>query len=126
MPVTKPSGKRDPSQDSFRDATAGLHFVVSTGVEKPNAELRQFIRSHVMLGKNKGKTRPPRDRGKGKGVRDVPCLSPNASLDSAASVSDGELVGSLVAPTSASKPNPVLPVAIPRKFGSDVSTIQYA
>lgn len=32
-----------------------LPFVVQTSVEKPGLEVRKFIRSHVMLGKNKGK-----------------------------------------------------------------------
>ncbi len=41
---------------------AGLHFVVSTDLEKPNAELRNFIRSHCMLGKNRGRILPPRKR----------------------------------------------------------------
>ncbi|KAK4223348.1 hypothetical protein QBC38DRAFT_399859 [Podospora fimiseda] len=41
---------------------AEIHFVVSTGTEKVDPELRKFIRSHVMQGKNKGKKLPPRVR----------------------------------------------------------------
>ena len=128
----KPSGERVPRQgrsdtslpsasnlyDLSSRGTAGLHFVVSTGVEKPNPELRKFIRSHVMLGKNRGKTLPPRKR-EPKRVQEVSSPSSDAST---ASVSgpDGDLVG----PSATS--HPVLPVTVPRKFGSAVSTICFA
>jgi hypothetical protein len=101
---------------------AGLHFVVSTGVEKPNPELRKFIRSHVMLGKNRRKTYPPRKR-KPKGGQDVASSISDASL-AVASGPDRDLVGPSVSSAMAS--HPVLPVAVPRKFGSDVSTIPFA
>ena len=41
-------------------ATTDLHFVVSTDAEKQTPELRKLIRSHCMLGKNRGKTLPQR------------------------------------------------------------------
>ena len=34
--------------------------MVSNSLEKPDPDLRKFIRSHVMLGKNQGRTLPPR------------------------------------------------------------------
>jgi hypothetical protein len=40
------------------DLAGGLTFVVSTDLAKPSADTRKFIRSHVMLGKNLGKTLP--------------------------------------------------------------------
>lgn len=36
---------------------AGLHFLVTTDIQKPDPQLRKFIRSKVMLGKNLGKSR---------------------------------------------------------------------
>ncbi|KAK3989064.1 hypothetical protein QBC44DRAFT_267806 [Cladorrhinum sp. PSN332] len=48
---------------SVKQSKSGpIHFVVSTGTEKAGPELRKFIRSHVMQGKNKGKKLPPRTR----------------------------------------------------------------
>ena len=41
-----------------RRSLAELPFVVSTGTGKEDAAIRKLIRSHVMLGKNKGKPRP--------------------------------------------------------------------
>jgi hypothetical protein len=35
---------------------------VTTNVDKPDDEVRKFIRSHVMLGKNLGRTLPPRKK----------------------------------------------------------------
>ena len=35
-----------------------MPFILSTGRQKGDAETRKLIRSHVMLGKNKGKPRP--------------------------------------------------------------------
>ena len=71
---------------------AGLRFMVTTDAEKFNPESRKLIRSHVMMGKNLGKTRPPRKRREEEGVFESrPVLQP--------------------------------PTTIPRKFGSDASTI---
>ncbi|CAG8954215.1 hypothetical protein HYFRA_00005835 [Hymenoscyphus fraxineus] len=40
-----------------------MNFVISTGpVEKHNAEVRKLIRTHVMLGKNRGRVLPPRKK----------------------------------------------------------------
>jgi hypothetical protein len=35
-----------------------MPFIVSTGGKKDDPEMRKLIRSHVMLGKNRGKSRP--------------------------------------------------------------------
>lgn len=88
--------------------TAGLHFVVSTDVEKPNPELRKFIRSHCMLGKNRGKTLPPRKR-KPKRTQDASTSSESPASSTTTTVS-----------------RHILPVTVPRKFGSDLSTIRFA
>jgi hypothetical protein len=42
----------------------GLMFLVSSDIEKPDANTREFIRSHVMLGKNRGKKLPSRSSKK--------------------------------------------------------------
>lgn len=42
-----------------------MNFVVTTGpVEKHDAEVRKMIRTHVMIGKNKGRVLPPRKKKK--------------------------------------------------------------
>jgi hypothetical protein len=51
--------KRQSKQDCGHSKPPELRFLVSTDVEKPDADLRKFIRSHVMQGKNKGKTPRP-------------------------------------------------------------------
>lgn len=69
-----------------------------------------------MLGKNRGKTLPPRKRVP-KRVQDLSSLSCDASPASASGPND------LVGPPASS--HCVLPVTVPRKFGSDVSTIRF-
>lgn len=72
-----------------------MNFLVSTGpVEKHNVEVRKLIRTHVMIGKNRGRVLPPRKKKKN------------------------------VTPLNES--SPILPVAISRKFGSDLSAVQFA
>ncbi|KAI1206379.1 uncharacterized protein F4807DRAFT_439859 [Annulohypoxylon truncatum] len=41
---------------------SGMPFVVSTSLDKPDPNLRKFIRKHVMMGKNRGKTRPTKKK----------------------------------------------------------------
>jgi hypothetical protein len=41
---------------------AGLPFIISTGAVTKDVQARKLIRSHVMMGKNKGKTRHRRDK----------------------------------------------------------------
>lgn len=43
---------------------SGMPFVVSTSLDKPDPNLRKFIRKHVMMGKNRGKTRPTKKKEK--------------------------------------------------------------
>lgn len=83
-----------------------MPFVVSTGLEKPDPEVRKLIRSHVMLGKNQGKTRRPKRRE----AREL--------ADKSSSVTDlGGPSGSLI---TASR------TVIPQKIGSDLLTIRFA
>lgn len=105
-----------PISDSVSSATApGLHFVVSTRADKFNPQMRKLIRSHVMLGKNRGKTIKRGTRNRGAEVQAVDLLppSPVRSVET-----------SSVTPESESDVTPVL--AAPRKFGSEFSTIQFA
>lgn len=85
---------------------AGLQFVVSNSVDKPNAEVRKLIRSHCMLKKNKGKTRR---------------LSKYETNSSANKSTPGEDSSeSSTSPASSSDS------VIPSKIGSDLLTIRYA
>jgi hypothetical protein len=84
-----------------------LPFVVFTDKSRPDAETRKFIRSYVMLGKNRRKT---------------PLRSSNDNtVEQAYSVpSTGKVLH-----TQGSRIRTGLPV-IPGKVGSDLSTIQFA
>lgn len=105
-----------PISDSAPGATAaGLHFVVSTRADKFNPQMRKLIRSHVMLGKNRGKTIKRATRNRGAEVQAADLLPPSP-------VRSVEM--SSVTPESESDVTPVL--AAPRKFGSEFSTIQFA
>ncbi|KAF6233984.1 hypothetical protein HO173_007814 [Letharia columbiana] len=83
-----------------------MPFVVSTSVEKPDPEVRKLIRSHVMLGKNQGKTRCSRRR-EASNVADK--SSPNEDL--------GAPSASFITASHS---------VIPPKIGSDLSTIRFA
>lgn len=48
--------KRIPGTDHPGPVT--IQFIVATTLDKTDADTRKLIRSHVMRGKNKGKTRP--------------------------------------------------------------------
>ncbi|KAH8777930.1 hypothetical protein F5882DRAFT_502748 [Hyaloscypha sp. PMI_1271] len=102
----------------------GLHFVVSDGLEKPNPELRKLIRSHVMLGKNQGKKLPPRKR-KTKVVEKLSSSSSDLSPPPVSHPDEG-LTGSATSSITATHPEPVLSLTIPRKLGSGMSTISFA
>ncbi|KAF2787715.1 hypothetical protein K505DRAFT_353661 [Melanomma pulvis-pyrius CBS 109.77] len=99
-----------------------LHFVVSTGVQKPTADLRKLIRRHVMLGKNQKKPHSQRKR-QTIAVR----VDPSSILNTAAA-SSPYLGRELVSPSVLSQTLswPEFPVTVPPKFGSDVSTICFA
>jgi hypothetical protein len=104
--------------------------MVTTGVEKFNPESRKLIRSHIMMGKNLGKTRPLRKRRELNGVVREEVSSSSSSSDTLSP--DGCQVGpspsASSSSTTASESHPVLqsPATIPRKFGSDASTICFA
>jgi hypothetical protein len=115
-------GKSDALQDSSSRGRSGLHFVVSTNVEKPDPELRKVIRSHIMMGKNRGKTFPRRKK-KTKEVQDVSSSSSNTPLTSTSSP-DEDQVGPPASSVVAS--HPVRPFTVPRKFGTDWSTFRFA
>lgn len=86
--------------------------MVSTGMEKANPELRKLIRSHVMQGKNRGKTLPQRKR-KPKRMQDVSALS-SRDLNPGAS-------------SAASTTSPPAPaISVSRKLGSDLSGFSWA
>lgn len=91
--------------DSSSSEVTALHFVVATGKERPDPEMRKLIRSHVMIGKNRGRTLPLRKPSKRKRVQDT-SLGPNR-------------------PFSDMVPHPVLPLTIPHNFGTELSTIPF-
>ncbi|OTA52248.1 hypothetical protein K449DRAFT_391545 [Hypoxylon sp. EC38] len=87
----------------------GMPFVVSTGPAKHDPNLRKFIRRHVMIGKNLGKTRQTkRKKQKSSDLRDV--INPEKLTES----SDKSF---LIATRHS---------IIPPKVGSELSTIQLA
>jgi hypothetical protein len=109
--------------------------MVKTGVEKFDPESRKLIRSHVMMGKNLGrkleKPQSPRKRKRHNRVvqKEVPAFPPRSNKLSP----DGTQVGpslssSSTTTTTGSNSHPVLqpPATIPRKFGSNASTMCFA
>ena len=96
--------------------------MVSTDIKKPDPDLRKRIRSHVMLGKNLGKTNALR---KGKRREDQDTVSSTSDVPlSSSSGSDKGLTGLSVTDTTTFQA--VVPVKVPCRFGSDVSTIRFA
>ncbi|RAL00038.1 uncharacterized protein BO80DRAFT_409292 [Aspergillus ibericus CBS 121593] len=93
-----------PSQRSV--ATADMPFIVSTNTKKVDPHTRKLIRSHVMIGKNRGKSRyrQAEDRSK----------PDDSSTDDA--------VASPPLPPRATRAAPDLP----RRIGNDLSWIQLA
>ncbi|KAI1465806.1 uncharacterized protein F4812DRAFT_466223 [Daldinia caldariorum] len=94
----------------------GLPFIVSTSTKKPDPEMRKFIRSHVMIGKNLGKILRPRRSKAGESS------SSEESHDSRLRSSrekegydddDDELIT-------------LTPVVVPRRVGGDFSFIRFA
>ena len=81
--------------------------MVSTSADKLSPEARKLIRSHVMLGKNQGKTWPPRRR---------------EARESADKFSSDETPGRRPSGSSITLSHSV----IPPKIGSDLSTVQFA
>ncbi|KAI1771129.1 hypothetical protein F4818DRAFT_213531 [Hypoxylon cercidicola] len=105
-------------------ATAELPFLVSTGIEKPDPKLRKLIRSHVMIGKNRGKTRSA-GKKRQEAIEGVPSSDPHTLAVDASDTLDTDeaLAPSTVAATAASQP--VLTLTIPRKFGSDMASMRF-
>ncbi|KAI1773952.1 hypothetical protein F4818DRAFT_420316 [Hypoxylon cercidicola] len=91
--------------------TGGIPFIVSTGTKKPDPEVRRFIRSHVMIGKNRGKTLLPRKKKKAGPSTAVDSNGDNSTLDRECS--------------EASLATATLDI-IPQKVGSDLSFIHFA
>ncbi|KAI0139588.1 hypothetical protein F4776DRAFT_616844 [Hypoxylon sp. NC0597] len=88
----------------------GMPFVVSTSLAKPDPNLRKFIRRHVMMGKNRGKTRQTkRKRQESSELRDA--ANPEKLL------TESSDRASLIATRHST---------IPPKVGSELSTIQLA
>ena len=83
-----------------------MPFLISTGVEKPNPEARKLIRSHVMLGRNQGKTLRFRRR---------------QARESADKSSPGEEFGESSGSLIAASQSVILP-----KIGSDLTTVRFA
>ncbi|KAF2668082.1 hypothetical protein BT63DRAFT_457382 [Microthyrium microscopicum] len=100
---------------------AELQFLVSTGVEKPNENLRKFIRSHVMLGKNKGKKRPI-----GKKTKDTTNHESSSKSEGPRTARSGTLVPDvvlqqhLIPSTTDSRQ-----LTVPAKFGWDLAPITF-
>lgn len=101
-----------PDDESSHERT-GMHFVVSTGLEKPSPKLRRLIRSHVMLGKNRGKALPHR-RKKPKETQDHSLSKASRLLPNASDPNEDRVSSS--ASTVSPDPLPILATAIPRKL----------
>ncbi|KUI58295.1 hypothetical protein VP1G_05607 [Cytospora mali] len=112
-----------------------LHFMVQTGVAKYNAEDRKLIRSHVMKGKNLGKTRSPQSkRNTDRADFKRPCPVSASSVgktslqdehDSSVT-QDSQSVSTSTTPISRSPPASPFQVTSPRKFGHICSTLEFA
>ncbi|KAI1452420.1 hypothetical protein F4805DRAFT_30156 [Annulohypoxylon moriforme] len=90
---------------------SGMPFVVSTSLEKPDPNLRKFIRKHVMMGKNRGKTRPTKKREKK--VLDLSeVANPAIHLTKPPAASNVSLI--------------VTRRPIPPRVGSELSTVHFA
>jgi hypothetical protein len=103
--------RRDARQGKPSEGPVELQFVVSTTDEKPDPELRKFIRSHVMKGKNKGKILKKRNPIREQD--DVPSAS--GSLPTASTIVTGNRIF-----------DDVQSAQIPRKFGSDFCSVRFA
>ncbi|KAK3323308.1 hypothetical protein B0T19DRAFT_201281 [Cercophora scortea] len=111
-----------------------MHFIVSTTPEDFDSSTRKLIRSHVMLGKNRGKTRAARQ---GAGTprstrgRDAPTTTPRLLARSNREIAtrddedhaDGPRPP---APGTIATLAPMRPNSIPSRVGSDYSLIRFA
>jgi hypothetical protein len=99
----------------------GLHFVVSTNLDKANPKLRKLIRSHVMLGKNRGKMRPTLLRQKKEIQDSSPSSSDMSSMDN-----NLPEQGLILDPALAEVSHPVFHTRVPPKFGYYATGISLA
>ncbi|KAI0385753.1 hypothetical protein F5Y04DRAFT_244576 [Hypomontagnella monticulosa] len=93
-----------------------LAFIVSTSTKKPDPELRKFIRSHVMIGKNRGRTLRPRYNKIADS--DSPIDPSQSNLNQVQDQEEDESARSSSTARSLS--------VIPRRVGSDLSFVQFA
>ncbi|KAK6358862.1 hypothetical protein TWF696_000042 [Orbilia brochopaga] len=99
-------------------AEPGMHFIVSTDTAKADAGTRKLIRSHVMLGKNLGKSRPKKKRQQQQQQHQGTSRGPQ--LDRRGQPSDPDLERQL-------RPDGrLVPVDIPGRVGSDLSFVWFA
>ncbi|KAJ6257178.1 hypothetical protein Dda_8064 [Drechslerella dactyloides] len=96
------------------DRTPGMHFIVSTDTNKADAGTRKLIRSHVMLGKNLGKSRPKKKRPQQQQQR-----PPQDAQPERAQASDPELERQLRTGSG------FMPVNVPGRVGSDLSFVHF-
>jgi hypothetical protein len=82
-----------------------MPFILATGTGKADSDTRKLIRRHVMIGKNRGKKRPPNPE--------------QGSTRSATGVKLGKKRDILPAPLGTHRD-------IPRRVGSELSLIQFA
>ena len=115
----KPPTKRADNQGSVPVNTEArkpteLQFLVSTNVDKPDADLRKFIRRHVMQGKNKGKTPRPSTKPR----------KPRQRKNNPSDVKDGSQSADSNQDSNRSSSEPL--VVVPRKFGATWSAVRLA
>lgn len=93
-----------------------MPFILSTGTEKPGPTVRRSIRSHVMMGKNRGKTRSNK-KSRPKARVTLPAEEEDHDL---------ELSDQSDATSKSLSLSPVGPVVVPRKLVPDVTTFRLA
>ncbi|KAI3061625.1 hypothetical protein CBS147353_9872 [Aspergillus niger] len=105
-----------PSKQSV--AMADMPFIVSTGTKKVDPRTRKLIRSHVMIGKNRGKSRYRQAEA------DPSTPADTSTDDTSAPPADG--AGSSSTSPAAQVPATRLPLDLPRRVGNDMSLIRLA
>lgn len=99
-------------------AMADMPFIVSTGTKKVDPRTRKLIRSHVMIGKNRGKSRYRQAEA------DPSTPADTSTDDTSAPPADG--AGSSSTSPAAQVPATRLPLDLPRRVGNDMSLIRLA
>ncbi|GKZ31043.1 hypothetical protein AbraIFM66950_011009 [Aspergillus brasiliensis] len=95
---------------------ADMPFIVSTGTKKVDPRTRKLIRSHVMIGKNRGKSRYRQAEAD-------PSTPADASPDETSAPADE---ASLALSPAAQVPATRWPAHLPRRVGNDMSFIRLA